>query len=356
MNYEIGELSARSENALIITPAEPHDVAQLLAFREEAAALATRSGIRPVEPPVPCWQAAGHDRSWHCVHAPRRAHDRWNDHAHPGRGRGSVDRRGTRTNRRCSSTSSPLPASMPGRIWVAGCSIGRATAHTCRRSVAPTGRVDNKRGSSSSTTSHRASNTSVTVREGTAVNGGPGSLGGSHSGGHGWRITGSPTTRPSPAPLRSPEPVTGFSTSSSPRPSGRGRGRGGGGGGVLRRLSRAALFPRRAPGAGRAVYLPVEPRGVPIEVSSGRIPRWSARSRRQLPAGGPCGLWLWPCGGLLPSAHGAQANGFVSRRYESHPTGPPRGPAPGSGTGATLLPAARSAPPPGPAPPTVATG
>lgn len=56
-------------------------------------------------------------------------------------------------------------------------------------------------------------------------------------------------------------------------------------------------------------------------------------------------LALWV---LLPSASGARVNGFGSRRYEAHPTGPQCGPARSSGTRAPLLPPARSARPPAP--------
>ncbi len=136
-------------------------------------------------------------------------------------------------------------------------------------------------------------------------------------------------------------------------PFGRGRGQGGGGGRALRGLSRVVPFPCRVSGCRSRGISPLSP--------------WSAdRGQQQActslvsfsrlgPAGGPTA-----CGSGLV---GARASGIRragqrldSRRYESHPTGPPSGPARARGLGATLLPSARSAPAPGPAPPQLPRG
>lgn len=85
---------------------------------------------------------------------------------------------------------------------------------------------------------------------------------------------------------------------------------------------------------------------MPIEASSRRVPRWSA-SRGSVTGEWLAALALWV---LLPSASGAQANGFDSRRYESHPTGPSHGPARAQGLGRRHAYGPRR-PAPGPAPP-----
>lgn len=85
-----------------------------------------------------------------------------------------------------------------------------------------------------------------------------------------------------------------------------------------------------SPGAGRSVSAN-RARGVPIEASSRLVPRWSV-SRGRVPAGGPAGLWLWPCG-CSCLRHPARRPTADSRRYESHPAGPPRGPARARGLG-----------------------
>jgi hypothetical protein len=60
--------------------------------------------------------------------------------------------------------------------------------------------------------------------------------------------------------------------------------------------------------------------------------------------------WV-PGRGLLPCrASGALAIGYISRRYESHPTGPHPAGRRGLGAGTALLPSARSAPAPAPRP------
>lgn len=150
--------------------------------------------------------------------------------------------------------------------------------------------------------------------------------------------------------LRRHQGVTSFSTSSSPTLRvGRGRGKALKGSRV-----RGPLLPEPV-GHGGAPYGKFRPRATKEPRRRAPEPQ---RVGRPL-AGGASSAAVFPGAGsvsLALRASDAVGQSAFCRRYGSHPTGPPRGPARARGARAPLLPPARSARPPGPAPPVVAAG